>query len=75
VERNFDSYEIPRFSWLPQLDVTLLSSPEIGARGLGEPPIVTLGAVLANAIYDATGARITHMPMTAERIRQALSKV
>jgi len=72
LDRNFDSYEIPRFSWLPQMDVTLIDNPEVWARGLGEPPIITQGAVIANAICDATGARVTHMPMTPERVREAL---
>jgi CO/xanthine dehydrogenase Mo-binding subunit len=72
LDRNFDSYEIPRFSWLPEMDVTLIDNPGIPSRGLGEPPIITQGAVLANAIYNAVGVRVTHMPMTPERIKAAL---
>ena len=73
-DRNFDSYEIPRFSWVPEIDVALMDSPEMGALGLGEPPIITIGAVISNAIHDALGVRLRHMPMTPERILQALRR-
>jgi len=73
LERNFDSYEIPRFSWLPRIEAVLIDNPETPASGCGEPPIVTMGAVIANAICDATRARIRRLPMTPERVRQALA--
>ena len=41
------------------------------ASGCGEPPIVNMGAVIANAIYDAVGARLMQLPMTPARIREA----
>lgn len=44
-----------------------------GARGIGEPPIAPAAAALANAIADATGARITKLPITPERIVAALA--
>ena len=57
LDRNFDSYQIPRFSWLPKIETILVDNPELPALGCGEPPIITMGAVVANAIYDAVGAR------------------
>jgi hypothetical protein len=72
LDRNFDSYAIPRFSWLPKIETILMGNPETPALGGGEPPIITMGAVLANAIYDATGVRMLQLPMTAERIVGAL---
>ena len=39
-----------------------------GARGVGEPPIVPAPAAIANAIEDATGVRLTELPLTPERI-------
>jgi CO/xanthine dehydrogenase Mo-binding subunit len=74
LERNFDSYEIPRFSWRPKIEAVLVENPETAASGCGEPPIVTMGAVVANAIFDATGARLLQLPMTPERIRAALPR-
>ena len=44
------------------------------AQGGGEPAIVTMGAVIANAIHDAAGARLFRMPMTPERVKEAIGK-
>jgi nicotinate dehydrogenase subunit B len=70
---NFDTYEIPRFSWLPQIETVLIDDKEAAPQGGGEPPIICMGGVIANAIYDAIGARIFQLPMNPERIAQALS--
>lgn len=74
LEENLTDYRIPRFSWLPEMDIILIDNPETQALGAGEPPIITMGAVLANAIYDATGARLLQLPMTPERIKSAMQK-
>jgi CO/xanthine dehydrogenase Mo-binding subunit len=44
----------------------------MGARGVGEPPIVPTAAAVANAIFDATGVRLRELPMTAPRVMAAL---
>ena len=46
-----------------------------GARGIGEPPIAPPAAAIANAIEDATGVRLTRLPMTGERVARALGLV
>ena len=74
LTHNFDTYELPRFSSVPQLDVVILDAPEIAAQGGGEPAIVTVGASVANAIFDATGARLYRMPMTPARVKTALAE-
>ena len=74
LDRNFDTYQIPRFSWLPRIETILIDNPETPASGCGEPPIVTMGAVVANAIFDATGARLRQLPMTPERLKAALQQ-
>jgi len=74
LEHNFDTYELPRFSWLPRIETILIDNPEVAASGCGEPPIVTMGAVIANAIYDAVGARLLQLPMTPARIQEALKR-
>jgi nicotinate dehydrogenase subunit B len=43
-------------------------------QGGGEPAIVCVGAVIANAIYDAIGARMAHFPMTPERILETVKQ-
>jgi nicotinate dehydrogenase subunit B len=72
LNRNFDDYRIPRFSWLPEIEVVLVDNPQMAALGAGEPPIIAMGAVLANAFFDATGKRMLELPMTAERVKGAL---
>jgi isoquinoline 1-oxidoreductase len=74
LERNFDTYEIPHFSWLPSIETVLIDNPDVPASGCGEPPIVTMGAVVANAIHDAVGARLLQLPMTASRIKATLQR-
>jgi isoquinoline 1-oxidoreductase len=69
---NFDSYEITRFSDIPPIDIVLIENPDLAPQGCGEPAINTVGAVLANAIYDAVGARLYTLPMTPERILEAI---
>jgi nicotinate dehydrogenase subunit B len=74
LDRNFNSYAIPRFSWLPKIEIVLIDNPQTEALGGGEPPIITMGAVLANAIHDAVGMRLFQLPMTPPRIKAALAR-
>ncbi|MEE8399482.1 MAG: molybdopterin cofactor-binding domain-containing protein, partial [Desulfobacterales bacterium] len=71
LDENFDTYSLPRFSWLPKIEPVLIDNPEMAPMGCGEAPITPMGAVIANAIYDAIGVRLFELPMTAARIRQA----
>ena len=73
LDRNFDSYEIPRFSWLPKIETVIVDNKDLSPQGGGEPAIITMGGVIANAIYDAIGVRIFQLPMTPDRIRKALA--
>jgi CO/xanthine dehydrogenase Mo-binding subunit len=73
LDLNFDTYELPRFSWLPKIETVILDAPDRPAQGGGEPAIVTMGAVVANAIFDAVGARLVQMPMTPARVKAALT--
>ena len=72
ADHNFDSYALPRFSWVPKIEITLVDGREYPSLGLGEPPIITVAPSLANAIYDATGARLHQLPMTPARVLEAL---
>ncbi len=73
-DRNFDTYLLPRFSWLPKIECIILETPGAPAQGCAEPPVVTVGAVLANAIFDLTGKRLLQLPMTPERVKEALAR-
>ena len=72
--RGFDTYEIPRFSWTPKMECVILDRQNMAPKGGGEPAIIAVGAAIANAIYDATGARLYRMPMTPERVLEAIKK-
>ena len=71
---NFDTYELPRFSWLPTIETHIIDNQNEPAQGGGEPAIVVMGAVVANAIYDAVGARLYQLPMIPERVKAAIPK-
>jgi nicotinate dehydrogenase subunit B len=72
---GFDSYYIPRFSWLPKMDCVILDQKDQPPQGGGEPAIIAISAVVANAIFDATGARLYRVPLTPERVLEAIRKV
>ncbi len=63
---------------LPNIETIIVEKPApagpFGARGVGEPPIVPAPAALANAIHDATGIRLTELPLTPERIALAMAR-
>ena len=72
LDRNFDTYEMPRFSSVPRIEVVLVHNDELDPQGAGEPAVTNAGAVIANAVFDATGVRLWRLPLTEERMRQAL---
>jgi isoquinoline 1-oxidoreductase len=73
LDLNYDTYDIPQFSWLPKIETVLIDNPSMPPQGGGEPPIVNMGAVVANAVFDATGARLFRLPITPSRLRDALA--
>jgi isoquinoline 1-oxidoreductase len=73
VTENFDTYAIPRFSVVPRaIETVLVKNDALSPQGGGEPAIVPVGGVMANAVFDATGVRLFRLPMTPERLRAAL---
>jgi len=72
--RNFDTYKITTFSMTPKIEFFTIDDPEAAPQGGGEPAIITAGGAVANAIFDACGARMDRMPMTADRVLKALAK-
>lgn len=72
LDRNFDTYPLPRFSHVPKLECVIVENPGLAPQGGGEPAIITVGAVLANAVADACGARLYRLPMTPARVKAAI---
>ena len=73
LDQNFDSYHLPRFSAVPRIEAVLVRNNELAPQGCGEPAITTAGAVIANAVFDATGARMLRLPMTPKRVAAAIA--
>jgi CO/xanthine dehydrogenase Mo-binding subunit len=73
TERNFDRYEITRFSQVPEIQTILVDNPELAPQGCGEPAVTCVAAMLANAVFDASGARLFRIPLTPERVKEARS--
>ena len=72
LDTNFDTYQLPLFSWLPKIETKILPADDTPPQGGGEPAIIVMGAVLANAVHDATGARLLALPMTPDRVKAAI---
>jgi xanthine dehydrogenase molybdenum-binding subunit len=73
----FADYLIPTSMDVPDVQAIPLEigpgKGPFGARGIGEPPIAPAAAAIANAVADAIGARITRLPISPERVLEALS--
>jgi isoquinoline 1-oxidoreductase len=74
LDLNFDRYEIPRFSWLPEIKAVVLENNSVPAQGGGEPAIINVGAAVANAFFDKTGIRLTRLPLNRRRVLEALKE-
>lgn len=74
LDRNFSRYRIPRFSDVPRIEAVLVRNDELAPQGGGEPAITVTGAVVANAVFDAIGVRATRLPLTPQRLRQAMAE-
>ena len=75
---GFLDYRIPVCSDLPMIDTQILEIPNpnhpYGVRGVGETSIVPPLAAIANAVSNAAGVRMTHIPMSPPRILAALEE-
>jgi xanthine dehydrogenase YagR molybdenum-binding subunit len=69
---TFGDYLIPTNADVPDLDVVLVGTPDtvrpLGIKGMGEIGVVGVSAVIANAVYHATGRRIRSLPITVEQL-------
>ena len=71
-DTNFDTYQLPLFSHMPEIETVILDKKDEPVQGGGEPAIINMGACIANAIFDACGARLYQLPMTPERVLEAI---
>jgi isoquinoline 1-oxidoreductase beta subunit len=70
---NFDDYKLMKMSEVPEIEVHIVKSTEkIG--GIGEPGVPPAAPAVANACFNATGARIRRLPLTPETVLEAMKK-
>ncbi|MGE0686389.1 MAG: xanthine dehydrogenase family protein molybdopterin-binding subunit [Dehalococcoidia bacterium] len=76
VTASFGDYKIPTIQDIPELKTVLLTtdhgSGPYHVKGIGEAPMIPVAGAIANAIADASGARIRDLPATAEKVYDAL---
>ena len=71
---DWNTYRVARASDVPAIvDIVLLNRPDLPPGGAGEPSSRPTAAAIANAVFDATGARIRQVPLTPARVKSALS--
>jgi CO/xanthine dehydrogenase Mo-binding subunit len=74
---NLMDYALPHSYDVPNIQLVLVEIPSdlgpFGAKGVGEPPVVPVGAAIANAVHNAVGARVAQLPITPERLFNALT--
>jgi CO/xanthine dehydrogenase Mo-binding subunit len=74
---SFLNYRIPTALDAPAMKTFLVETVDpgpFGAKGVAEPAMTPTAPAIANAIYDAVGVRIRTLPMTPQKILQALKK-
>jgi len=75
---DLTSYLIPTSMDTPHFTTRLIENEDsegpYGAKGVGEPSTIATAPAIANAIYDAIGVRIYHLPITPEKILKALKE-
>jgi xanthine dehydrogenase YagR molybdenum-binding subunit len=71
---NFETYKLPGFADVPDIEVILMEMPERGVIGVGEPCTIPTASAIANAVANALGVRVCSLPVTPARVLAALGK-
>ena len=72
---NFETYKLPGIADIPDIEVVLLDMPERGVIGIGEPVVIPTASAVANAVANAIGVRIHSLPITPDKVLEALDRV
>jgi isoquinoline 1-oxidoreductase subunit beta len=70
-QTNFDTYTPLRMSQMPEIDVSIIGNGE-PAVGCGEPAVTVIAPAIGNAVFNAVGARVRSLPITAEAVKAAM---
>jgi len=78
ITASLMDYTVAKARQTPELEAVLVEVPSLigpfGAKPVGEPPVIPGGAVIANAVFAACGARVRGLPLTPERVRGAMDE-
>jgi xanthine dehydrogenase molybdenum-binding subunit len=78
VNDRFLDYKIPNIGDIPEIKAICIESVgtngPFGAKGIGEPGLVPTAPAIANAVYDAIGVRFHELPITREKVLEALKE-
>jgi xanthine dehydrogenase YagR molybdenum-binding subunit len=77
VNAELDTYKLPRLGDTGEIVVSLYEPESERARGvigLGEPPVISPGGAISNAVANALGVRVPVLPLTPQRVLEALAK-
>ncbi len=72
-QSNFHEYHPIRLADVPEIDVEIIQSGH-HPSGVGEPSSTVVAPAVANAIFNAVGARVRHMPITPDRLLEAMKR-
>jgi isoquinoline 1-oxidoreductase len=64
------SYQVPRFTDIPPLDIVLVNRKDLPSAGAGEAPIVGIAPAIRNAIVDATGIKLYNLPLIPQGLKK-----
>lgn len=75
---NLHDYKIPTIGDAPEIEVIIVSEQDplnssTGVKGIGEPAMIPTPGAIANAVYNAIGVRIYDLPITPEKVLNALN--
>ncbi len=72
---NFETYKLPGAADVPEIEIVLLDMPERGVIGIGEPVTIPTAAAVANAVANAIGVRVHSLPITPDKVLEALGQI
>ena len=77
VNDNFENYHIPTITDMPDIETIVVEDPEesgpYGAKGVGEPAVIPTSPAVAAAVGQAVGRPMRHLPISLERVMDALT--
>jgi CO/xanthine dehydrogenase Mo-binding subunit len=80
ITQGFKDYVVPSALDTPEIKETIIVEEPyrhsaFGAKGVGEPAIISVVPAISNAIRNATGVRMNQLPITAEKLYKALRRL